>query len=60
MESERQKSYIDKKRAPRSFKKGDKIFLKVKPKRSSLNLGKFKKLAYLYCQPFEILRSMRL
>ena len=56
--SDRQKSYADQKRTPRSFEKGDKVFLRVKPKRSSLKVGKFKKLAYRYCGPFEILRRM--
>ena len=55
---DRQESYANLKRSPRSFKIGDKIFLKIKPKRSSLKLGKFKKLAYRYCGPFEVLRSI--
>ena len=38
--SDRQKSYADQKRAPRSFEKGDKVILKVKLTRSSLKLGK--------------------
>ena len=38
--SDRQKSYADLHRSARTFKAGDKVFLRVKPKRSSLRLGK--------------------
>ena len=34
------------------------MFLRVQPKRSLLKLGKFKKLAYRYCGPFEILQRI--
>ena len=34
------------------------MFLRVKPKKSSLQLGKYKKLAYQYCGPYEILRKI--
>ncbi|MCO5581750.1 hypothetical protein L7F22_035639 [Adiantum nelumboides] len=54
--SDRQKSYVDLHRSARSFNKSEWIFLKVKPKHSSLKLGKFCKLAFRYCGPFEILR----
>ena len=37
---------------------GDKVFLRVKPKRSSLKLGNCKKLAYKYYGSFEILERM--
>ena len=56
--SDRQESYANLKRSPRSFKEGDKVFLRVKPKRSSLKLGKYRKLAYRYCGPFEVLRQI--
>ncbi|MCO5575432.1 hypothetical protein L7F22_029233 [Adiantum nelumboides] len=55
---DRQESYTNLKRSLRSFNLGDKVFLRVKPKRSSLRLGKYKKLAYRYCGPFEILRRI--
>ena len=45
-------------RSSREFQKGDKVFLRVKPKRSSLKLGKFRKLAHRYCGPFEILQRI--
>ena len=56
--SDRQKSYADLKRSSREFKIGDKAFLRVKPKCSSLKLGKYKKLAYRYCGPFKILKRI--
>ena len=56
--SDRQKSYADLHRSSRVFKAGDKVFLRVKPKKSSLKLGKYKKLAYRYCGPYEILRRI--
>ena len=56
--SDRQKSYADLHRSSQTFKTGDKVFLRVKPKRSSLQLGKYKKLAYRYCGPYEILRRI--
>ena len=34
------------------------MFLRVKPKKSSLQLEKYKKLACCYCGPYEILRRI--
>ena len=34
------------------------VFLRVKPKRSSLKLEKFKKLSFRYCGPYEILKRV--
>ena len=56
--SDRQKSYADLHRSSRTFQTGDKVFLRVKPKRSSLKLGKCRKLAFRYCGPFEVLQRM--
>ncbi|MGJ2631357.1 hypothetical protein ACR8J5_22260, partial [Salmonella enterica subsp. enterica serovar Paratyphi A] len=56
--SDRQKSYADLLRSARSFSKGEQVFLRVKPKRSSLKLGEFYKLSFRYCGPFEILRKI--
>lgn len=55
---DRQKSYVDKRRTERSFEVGEQVFLRVKPKRSSLRLGKWNKLAPRYCGPFSILERM--
>lgn len=52
---DRQKSYADRGRIDRQFKVGEHAYLKVKPRKSSLNLGNCSKLAAIYCGPFEIL-----
>ena len=56
--SDRQKSYANLHRSTRTFQIGDKVFLRVKPKRSSLKMGKCRKLSFRYCGPFEVLRRM--
>jgi hypothetical protein len=55
---DRQKNYADKNRAHIVFKVGGHVFLKVKANRSSLKLGKYSKLAAIYCGPFEILERI--
>ena len=52
---DRQKSYSDKNRTPRDFNTGDHVYLRVRPKKSSLRMGAFAKLAPQYCGPFEVL-----
>ena len=52
---DRHKSYDDLNITPREFQVGDHVYIKVKPKKSSLRLGKYSKLASRYCGPFEIL-----
>ena len=54
---DRQKSHADLKRTPKEFQVGEHVFIKVRPKKSSLNLGSCAKLAPRYCVPFEILSS---
>ena len=56
--SDRQKNYADLLRSSHTFQIGDKVFLRVKTKRSSLKMGKCRKLSFRYCGPFEILRRM--
>ena len=51
----RQKIYADLKRMDRSFEIGDMVFLKIIPKKSSLSLGKFRKLKPRYCGPYVII-----
>jgi hypothetical protein len=51
----RQKSYADRKRTPREFKTGDHVYLRVRPRKSSLRMGACAKLAPRYCGPFEVL-----
>ncbi|MCO5602166.1 hypothetical protein L7F22_056294 [Adiantum nelumboides] len=53
---DRQKHYADKDKSKRTFKLGDNVFLRVKPKRSNLSLGKFKKLSPRYRGPYEIIK----
>ena len=53
-----QKRYTDPKRSERSFKEGDKVFLQVCPKRSSLSLGKYKKLSPRYSGPYEVIKRI--
>ncbi|MCO5547973.1 hypothetical protein L7F22_001428 [Adiantum nelumboides] len=53
-----QKHYADQKRSYRKFKQGDKVFLRVQPKRSHLSLGKFKKLSPRYCGPYEDIKVL--
>ena len=35
------------------------MYIKVNPKKSTLRLGKYKKLAPRYCRPFETLAKLR-
>ena len=49
---ERYKSYANKNRNCRHFKFGDHIFLKVRPKKRSLNLGIYSRQDFRYCGPF--------
>ncbi|MCO5555573.1 hypothetical protein L7F22_009118 [Adiantum nelumboides] len=53
---DRQKHNADKDRSERTFKLGNRVFLRIKPKRSNLSLGKFKKLSPRYCGPYEIVK----
>ena len=52
---DRQKSQANLKRTPKEFQVGEHVFIKVRPKKSSLRLGSCAKLAPHYCGPFEIL-----
>jgi hypothetical protein len=51
----RQKSYTDQNRTPREFKMEDHVYLRVRPKKSSLKMGACAKLAPRYCGTFEVL-----
>ena len=57
---ERKKSYADLKRNPRECQVGEHVYIKLKPKKNSLRLGKYSKLAPSYCGPFEILAKVGL
>ena len=55
---DRAKRYADKKRLFCEFEVGDKVFLKVAPKRLGLKLGKSRKLSPRFCGPFEIVKRI--
>ena len=55
VENERQKIYVDAKRTPREFSLGDKVLLRVKPQKITIQFVKNAKLASRYVGPFEIL-----
>lgn len=50
-----QTSYADLKRSHKEFKVSDPVYLRVRPRKSSLKLGSYAKLAPIYCGPFEVL-----
>ena len=54
---DRQKSYADKHRVNKEFSVGDHVYLKVREKKSSLNLGSCAKLSPRYCGSFECLKE---
>jgi hypothetical protein len=51
----RQKSYTERKRTPREFKTGDQVYLRFRPRKSSLRMGACSKLEPRYCGPFEVI-----
>ena len=52
---DRQKSQADLKRTQKEFQVDEHVFIKARPKKSSLRLGSCAKLAPRYCGAFEIL-----
>jgi hypothetical protein len=52
---DRKKSYADRKRTPREFKTIDHVYLRVRPRKSSLRMGACAKMEPRYCGPFEVL-----
>jgi hypothetical protein len=56
---ERQKSYANLKRTPREFKIGDRVYLQVRTKRSSLTMGSCAKMEPHYFGHFEVLDRVR-
>jgi hypothetical protein len=57
---DRKKIYDDSKRTPRKFNIGDHVYIRVSPKKSSLILGRYTKLAPRYSGPFEVLEQIGL
>ena len=58
MAQSRQKSYADVRRQPLEFEVGDHVFLKVKPKRGVVRIGKRGKLSPRFIGSFEILERV--
>ena len=54
----RQKSYAYKNRMHREFSVGDHVYLRVRERKSSLNIGSCSKLSPRYCGPFEVLERI--
>ena len=54
---DRQKSYADAHRVDRSYEVGDRVFLRVKPHKSSIKFGKGAKLSPRFMGPFEIVEK---
>ena len=57
---DRKKSYVDLKGTQREFQVGEHVYVRVKPRKRSLRLGKYSKLVPRYCGPFEILEKVGL
>nr|GEY93852.1 putative reverse transcriptase domain-containing protein [Tanacetum cinerariifolium] len=55
---DRQKSYADKRRKPLEFSVGDKVLLKVSPRKVVVRFGKRSKLSPRYVGPFEIVERI--
>ena len=55
---DRQKIYADKKRPYHEFVVGDHVYVRIKPKRSTMRWTSCAKLAPRYCGPFQILERV--
>ena len=55
---DRQKSYANLKRQGKEFSVRDHVYLRFKPKKSSLKLGSCTKLAPRLCGPFQVLERI--
>ena len=56
--ADRAKHYADKKRSFRTFEQGEKVFLQVPAKSTSLSTGKCPKLSPRYCGPWTIVQKL--
>ena len=55
---DKQKSYADTYRVHREFNVGDHVYLRLRERKSSLNLGSCSKLSPRYYGPFEVLERI--
>lgn len=53
-----QKNYANFKILTKNFNVGDNVYLKMKPKKSTLRLGSCAKLSHRYCLPCEVLAKV--
>ncbi|KAH6554871.1 hypothetical protein KP509_1Z300500 [Ceratopteris richardii] len=56
--ADRAKEYADRKRSPRSFEEGNRVFLQVPAISTSLSTGKCSKLSPRYCGPWKIVKKL--
>jgi hypothetical protein len=54
---DQQKSYVDAHHVDRSYEVGDRVFLRVKPHKSSIKFGKGVKISPRFVGPFEIVEK---
>jgi len=52
--SNQNKSYVDAHHIDRSYEFGDRVFLRVKPHKSSIKFGKAAKLSHRFVGPFKV------
>ena len=55
---DRQKSYADARRTDRSYEVGDRVFIRIRPNKSTIRFGKGTKLSPRFIGPFEILERI--
>ncbi|KAL0345765.1 UNVERIFIED_CONTAM: hypothetical protein Sradi_4407800 [Sesamum radiatum] len=55
---DRQKSYVDKHRREIEYEVGDKVFLKVSPRKGILRFGRQGKLSPRYIEPYKIVERI--
>ena len=56
---DRQKSYADAHRTDRSYEVGDRVFICIRPNKSTIRFGKGTKLSPRFIGPFKILERIR-
>ncbi|KAH7314786.1 hypothetical protein KP509_21G019900 [Ceratopteris richardii] len=56
--ADRAKEYADRKRSPRVFEEGDRVFLQVPGRYTSLSIGKCTKLLPRFCGPWKIVKKL--
>ena len=55
---DRQKSYVDAHRIDRSYQVGDRVFIRIRPNKSTIRFGKGTKLSPRFIGPFEVLERV--